>query len=135
MNYLLDTNILLFYLRDPNTKEYIEHQYNPFGAANNPIISIVTVGEIKSIALQNQWGGKRLRAVEELLNKGIIADIKYTPILEKYAEIDAFSQEGKSKKAPWELVPETWAKTIYGLLLLLPLLMPGYSPPTMILIT
>lgn len=99
MNYLLDTNILLFYLRDPNTKEYIEHQYNPFGAANNPIISIVTVGEIKSIALQNQWGGKRLRAVEELLGKGIIADIKYTPILEKYAEIDAFSQ-GKIKEKP-----------------------------------
>ena len=92
MNYVLDTNILLFYLREPLTKAYMEEQYNPFEATNNPIISIVTVGEIKSIALQNQWGGKRLQAVEDLLRSCIITDIKYEPILEKYAEIDAFSQ-------------------------------------------
>ncbi len=92
MNYVLDTNILLFYLREPRTKAYIEQLYNPFGTSNNPIISIVTVGEIKSIARQNLWGGKRLQAVEDLLSSCIITDIKYEPILEKYAEIDAFSQ-------------------------------------------
>lgn len=92
MNYVLDTNILLIYLRDPLTKAQIEQQYDPFAAPNNPIISIVSVGEIKSIALQNQWSGKRLAAVEALLQKAIITDIKYEPILQNYAEIDAFSQ-------------------------------------------
>lgn len=92
MNYVLDTNILLFYLRDAKTKAYIERQYDPFAIANNPVISIVTVGEIKALARKNQWGGKRLRAVEQLMAKLIIADIKYEPILNQYAEIDAFSQ-------------------------------------------
>lgn len=50
MNYVLDTNILLFYLRDTKTKSYIEQQYNPLAATNNPIVSIVTVGEIKALA-------------------------------------------------------------------------------------
>ncbi|MFN7117295.1 MAG: PIN domain-containing protein [Saprospiraceae bacterium] len=99
MNYVLDTNILLFYLRDSHTKAFIDQQYNPFSASNNPIISIVTVGEIKSIARQNQWGGKRLQAVEDLLGSCIITDIKYEPILEKYAEIDAFSQ-GRIRAEP-----------------------------------
>ena len=97
MNYVLDTNILLFYLRDDKTKAYIEQQYDPLAAANNPIISIVTVGEIKALARKRQWGGKRLQAVEQLMSKFIIADIKYEPILNQYAEIDAFSQGALSE--------------------------------------
>ena len=109
MNYVLDTNILLFYLREPGTKAFIEERYNPFEASNSPIISIVTVGEIKSIARQNHWGGKRLEAVQELLRKCIVTDIKYEPILEKYAEIDAFSQ-GKIAEQPLRMSARNMGK-------------------------
>ena len=46
MNYVLDTNILLIYLRDEKTKSLIEEEYNPMGGDNNPMISVVTVGEL-----------------------------------------------------------------------------------------
>ena len=99
MNYVLDTNILLLYLKDDRTKAIIEQHYDPFAAVNNPIISIVTVGEMRALARKNHWGDKRLKAVETLMSKLIIADIKYEPILNKYAEIDAFSQ-GTIKENP-----------------------------------
>ena len=99
MNYILDTNILLIYIRDESTKDYIEETYNPFGANNNPIISIVTVGEIKSLAKRNYWGTKKTELLDSILNDLIIADINSKDVVEKYAEIDAFSQ-GKLLEKP-----------------------------------
>jgi tRNA(fMet)-specific endonuclease VapC len=98
MNYVLDTNILLIYLREERTKSFIEAEYDPMGKNNNPIISIVTVGEIRSIAKRNYWGPKKIRAVEGLMNKLIITDIKYEDVIEKYAEIDAYSQDKIKEK-------------------------------------
>ena len=99
MNYLLDTNILLIYIRDEATRGHIERFYNPFSAQNNPIISVVTVGEIKSIARQNQWGEKKMNLLVDILNDLIVADIHSEDVIEMYAEIDAYSQ-GKLKGKP-----------------------------------
>jgi tRNA(fMet)-specific endonuclease VapC len=52
MNYLLDTNILLIYMRNSQISSRIESEYNFFTSQNNLAISVVTVGEIKSIAKQ-----------------------------------------------------------------------------------
>ncbi len=93
MNYVIDTNILLIYLREEKTKSLIEDEYDPMGRDNNPMISVVTVGEIRSIAKRNYWGNKKLRAVENLMDKLIITDIKYEDLIEKYAEIDTYSQD------------------------------------------
>jgi len=59
----------------------------------------VSVGEIRSIALRNNWGKKKQLQLEELLNQLVIADINAEDVIEKYAEIDAFSQ-GKLKGKP-----------------------------------
>ena len=96
MKYLLDTNILLIYLRDQKTRTFIENTYHPFDLPNIPLISIVTAGEIRSLALRNKWGQRRLRGLSEFLNTLVIADINSEDVIERYAEIDAFSQ-GKLK--------------------------------------
>ncbi len=82
MNYVLDTNILLIYLREAQTKAFIEEAYDPLGSGNNPIISVVTVGEIRSIAKRNYWGARRLEAVEKMMKKLIITDINYEDLIE-----------------------------------------------------
>lgn len=63
------------------------------------ILSVVSVGEIKSLAIQNSWGKKRLEKLEALLQEFLIADIRINRTIERYAEIDAFSQ-GKLKTKP-----------------------------------
>lgn len=109
MNYVLDTNILLIYLREAQTKAFIEETYDPLGSGNNPIISVVTVGEIRSIAKRNYWGARRLEAVEKIMKKLIITDINYEDLIEKYAEIDAFSQ-GRLKENPLGLSARNMGK-------------------------
>lgn len=109
MNYILDTNIILIYLRDKETRKTIEEKYDPFGINNNPIISVVTVGEIKSIAKRNYWGIKKLTLLEEILESLIITDINSEDVIEKYAEIDAYSQ-GKLKDNPLPMTARNMGK-------------------------
>jgi len=99
MDYLLDTNIILTYIRQSKYTELIDRVYNPLGKENTAIISIVSVGEVKSLAIQNKWGGRKLTQLETLLNQFIISDINVEAIVERYADIDAFSQ-GKLPSKP-----------------------------------
>jgi predicted nucleic acid-binding protein len=92
MKFLLDTNILLHYIRKSKTAQETDSQYAPLAAGNEPFVSIVSVGELESIALQNKWGEKKLRQLAELLNEVLVADIYARKDILAYAEIDAFSQ-------------------------------------------
>lgn len=109
MNYLLDANILLTYLRGKKERLQIESDYDSFGVDNNPIISIVSVGEIKSIAKRNYWGSKKMNLLDDILNSLIIIDINSEDHIEKYAEIDAFSQ-GKLIDNPLPLTARNMGK-------------------------
>ena len=75
MTYLLDTNILLIYLRDNATRQWIDNTHAPLGAGNIPVISVVSVGEIRSLALRNNWGKQKQQQLEALLNQLVVADI------------------------------------------------------------
>ena len=92
MNYLLDTNILVIYVRATELTRRIEQDLKLLTGENDLVISVVTVGEIKSIARRNKWGKKKIESLEELLQRFLVADINVEAIVEKYAEIDTFSQ-------------------------------------------
>jgi len=109
VNYVLDTNILLIYLRDQETKKAIESNYKLFSNNNNLVISTVTLGEIKSIAKRNKWGVKKLAVVETLLNKLIVVGISFEEMIETYAEIDTFSQ-GKHQTKKLDLSARNMGK-------------------------
>ena len=65
IQYLLDTNILLAYVRWQVLARYIEATYQ-LGTRNPaPIISVVSEAEIRVLAAQNQWGAFKKRMLEE----------------------------------------------------------------------
>ena len=63
------------------------------------MISVVSKGEIKSIGLRNKWGISRRQALDAFLNELVVIDINAEDIIDKYAEIEAFSQ-GKLVNKP-----------------------------------
>lgn len=101
MRYLLDTNILIHYLRQSSLAEYIERTYQPLvpSPTTIPLISAVILGELESLALQNNWGEPRKRQLKILTDKFLVVDINIKTIINRYAEIDAFSQN-KLKSRP-----------------------------------
>ncbi len=90
--YLLDTGVLLGYLRTSPYAAFAEQQYQPFTLPNISAISIVTQGELRSLALQLHWGVHKQQRLEEAFRKVPRIDINNDSIIQRYAEIDTFSQ-------------------------------------------
>ncbi len=90
--FLLDTNILVGYIRASGYAAYIEKKYNLFDPDNVSVISIVTVAEIKSLAYKFSWGKKKIDVMNDLVKKIPSVKIDSEQILDAFAEIDSFSQ-------------------------------------------
>ncbi len=88
---VLDTGIILGYVRAAGYAEYVEKKFGLFNPPNIPLISIVSKGEIYSLAIQFNWGSAKLKTLDELLRKLPVVDINDDQILRRYAEIDAYS--------------------------------------------
>lgn len=84
---MFDTNILINLAKDYSLK--LLQTVNP---DNDKIfISVATVAELRSIALQNSWGTKKLGLVDVLLDEMLIVEINEN-LIDTYAEIDAYAQ-------------------------------------------
>jgi predicted nucleic acid-binding protein len=97
--FVLDTGIILGYVTGAGYAEYVEKRYRLFSPPNIPLISIVSKGEIYSLAVQRNWGGGNLTLLGELLRKLPVVDINNEQIIQRYAEIDAYSLS-KDRKRP-----------------------------------
>jgi predicted nucleic acid-binding protein len=98
--YFLDTNVLIYYLRQDERKtQIIDRLYAPFEAGNKLFVSIVTVAEIHSLAIRYRWGSSRWRILTNILRKMVIVPIDSQDLIDRFAEIDAFSQ-GKLPEKP-----------------------------------
>lgn len=70
---------------------------------NTVIVSVVTVGEIYSMAKANKWGEQKLKKLEDLLNAIVIYNIDNsdTGLIKAYMDIDNYSQnKDTSRKLP-----------------------------------
>lgn len=88
MNLLLDTNILIHLAKDPSLR-LLTQIINP--DKQKIFISITSIAELKSIALQNKWGARKWQVINTVLDEVIIIEINES-LADTYAEIDAFSQ-------------------------------------------
>jgi tRNA(fMet)-specific endonuclease VapC len=88
VQYLLDTNILLHFVREDALAQWVEDNYGFVRQAANPLVSIVAEGEIRSLALQFGWGTARLARLETLLARAIIVPLEFQGIIDAYAEIE-----------------------------------------------
>lgn len=99
MNFILDTNIVLDYLKAGKITDFLIRKYNILSTEHSLIISSVTIGELHSLALQRNWNEKRIRAFVESLKRFLIIPVNSYDLFMAYAQIDAFSQ-GKFREKP-----------------------------------
>jgi len=93
MTYLIDTNIIVHFVRDLALYKAVENDYQIFESPNKVVISEVSIGEIYSLSKRNRWGERRMERLERFLSSLTVAPISYHPdIYRAYAIIDAYSQ-------------------------------------------
>lgn len=98
IQYLLDTNILLAWMRWGTLLQvYLQATFQLDTIPTVPIISIVSTAELRVLALQNSWGPHKTRMMESLLTYLIPVPIPYKTILDSYVEIDDFSRRSGVK--------------------------------------
>lgn len=89
--YLLDTNILVYLIRGNALGKAIEANFALSGSLSRCLISVVTVGEMYSLARQWSWGQKKLDQLQAILSQLVWIDINHPDILETYGELDDIS--------------------------------------------
>jgi tRNA(fMet)-specific endonuclease VapC len=90
--YLLDTNVLVHLVRGDAVWARIRAAYQPLLADPPPLVSVVTVGELRSLALQFNWGADKLDQVEFCLGYFRRVSIDDPDVIRAYAVIDAHTQ-------------------------------------------
>src|SRR5579862_6274467 len=95
--YLLDSNILVPLVRRDALGLRIQAMHDPLMVAPRPILSIVSAGELRSLAYQLKWGPSKSEQVRFLLNYFKNVSIDDADIIEAYAVLDAYSvAQGRS---------------------------------------
>ena len=107
MLYLLDTNILIYIIR--GKRQFFFETYGLDNPSNQVVYSVVTIGELRSFAVRNKWGIAKCQMMENLLLEFGAIDVNTNSILNKYAEIDAFSK-GKLENRPLSISSRTMGK-------------------------
>lgn len=91
MNYLFDTSAIVHYLKFGSVYNRIKEDISPFSNGNKTFISVVTLGELKSLSVRNNWDANKKKQLDVVLSLCISVPIS-NEIIDLYAEIDAFSQ-------------------------------------------
>lgn len=91
--YLLDTSILVHYVRGKELGLHIEEKYTLKLALSVPLISAVAEGELRSLALQFKWGPEKYRSLRAILDHFVVVQLDLPGIYDAYAEIDHFSRQ------------------------------------------
>lgn len=88
MNLLLDTNILLYLSKNP--KRVLGNI--PVDFDNDRVyLSIVSIGELKSLAFQNNWSIERWDVVKNFYDSCNVLEVNES-LINAYSQIDAYSQ-------------------------------------------
>lgn len=93
VQYLLDTNILLMWIRWGILQQYLQATYQLDTRRPVPIISVVSEAELRVLALEHDWGDFKRRQMENLLNSVISVPVPYKDSIKAYVELDDFSRK------------------------------------------
>ena len=90
--YLLDTNILLALIRGKDLGTFIDTTYQLSAQSQRPLVCVVSVGEIWTLAARNCWGALKRAALATMLQNVVLVEIFNTPqLIQAYVDIEIAS--------------------------------------------
>ena len=90
--YLLDTNVLLHWVRGSTVAQNIDAQFQLSASAFRPPICEVTLGEMAAFAAGNGWGAAKQQKLTELKTRLVAVDISDSRVIDAYAEYSTLAK-------------------------------------------
>ncbi len=89
---VLDTSVVVKLLQGKEIGSAIASRYGLKQRSMVPLISVVTVGELRSFSRSLGWGRDRRERLNELVANLVVVDINSDDVLEAYADISTFTK-------------------------------------------
>ena len=90
--YLLDTGILLHWVRGSKVATVVDGQFQLRAANFRPLICEVSLGEIEAFARTEKWGEQKRSKLKELKKELIAVDISDSRVIEAYADLSSLAK-------------------------------------------
>src|ERR1035441_6682653 len=90
--YLLDTGILLHWVRGSKVATVVDGQFQLRTANFRPLICEVSLGEIEAFARSEEWGEQKRSKLKELKKELIAVDISDSRVIEAYADLSSLAK-------------------------------------------
>lgn len=90
--WLLDTGILLHWIRASKVAEAIEAQFHLRESGFRPLICEVSLGEIDAFARDSNWGPEKRDTLKSLKKKLVAIDLSDSRVIEAYADISTLAK-------------------------------------------
>lgn len=84
---LLDTNILVHWVRQDRTGKYLRSQYALDQRPDRPLFSTVSEGEILGLAMCWEWGEAKRNTLTELLNELVRMEASLPDVTSAYSKL------------------------------------------------
>ncbi len=89
---LLDTNIVVALLRGKTLGQALMNVHQLGSRPDRPLLSVISVGELMSLAEKWSWGAKKKEALDTQIRQLVLVDVNRSPVVNQYAAIDAFCE-------------------------------------------
>lgn len=73
--FVLDTNILLHYVRQSELAQEVERELNLISQNAIPMIASVSIGEMEGFVQRQEWGQAKINRLKKLVEKIAVIDI------------------------------------------------------------
>jgi tRNA(fMet)-specific endonuclease VapC len=94
---LLDTSIVVHLCRGGEAGNLLDLRYDLTTRRDVPLLSVISVGELRAFARNASWGGVKEARLKELVGNFIIVDIRRESVLTAYADVGTYlKQTGRS---------------------------------------
>lgn len=90
--WLLDTGILLHWIRASKAAEAIDAQFHLRQSAFRPLICVVSLGEIEAFARDLRWGQEKRNTLISLKKELVSIDISDSRVIDAYADISSLAK-------------------------------------------
>lgn len=91
-DYILDTGILVHYIRGSDAYQAIEAKYQLVPSAFQPMVCVVSLGEIRAFGISSGWGSKKFEQLDKLFTMVTVVDIDKQDIIHEYARLSVLAK-------------------------------------------
>lgn len=98
--YLLDTGILVGYVRGADWAQECNKTFDLSNASHLVLTSVVTKGEMLALAERLNWGSKKRKVFDQKLKEFPAVDISSEAVIAAYAKVKAWTEGCPPPSAP-----------------------------------